>query len=246
MPSQNIYLPVIRNVDMLEAYLKHLLSLKSKISKQLYIGAVFSIHLGLSLEDLLSITVKDAAGKSYLYQKKGRILLYSDDFCAYLNEYINSLHDDCELLFIIDRDKPYKKISASYFSMSIHRSFLKFSYNGKVYDGNYSTLIRTYTYHFVLNYGSYDSYTIRGDKLYTARLSALSTLSNEEYRKLKDTYNDNDFSAVLLPHTERMLSELNYYLSNYPECEPLKEKIAGFYKALFDLSECMGVILKAE
>lgn len=246
MPVEAIYLPVIRDSEMLDSFLMHLQNLKTKISIQLYIGAVFTVHLGLSIEDLLSTTVKDAAGKSFLYQKKGRILLYSDDFYAYLNDYIKSLPADCEMLFVMDHTPPYKRISAPYFSMSIRRAFLKFLYNGKVYDGNYSTLIRTFTYHFVLNYGSYDSYTIRGAKLYSARLSALSTLSKDEYQIIRETYHNSDFSSVLVPHAKRMMEEIEYYITYYPDCEPLKEKIAGLYKALYDLSECMDVALKNE
>lgn len=244
MPKEVAYLPVIRNSDMLESFLNHLQNLNSKISQQLYIGAVFAVHLGLSLEELLSISVEDASGRSYLYKKKGRILLFSDEFYAYISNYIKSLPSDCELLFAMNQSRPYRKMSTSYFSMGIHRAFSKFPYNGKLYEGNYSTLIRTFTYHFVLNYGSYDSHTIRGEKLYTARLSSLSTLSREEYAELVRTYNDNDFASVLIPHSERMLEEVNYYLSNFPDCEPLKEKIAGFYKALFDLSDCMGITLR--
>lgn len=239
--SDKKYLPVIRDNRMLKAFLCHLQKLDTKIAGLLYIGSIFIIHCGLSLDDLLSITVNDVKGRSFLYRKKGRLFLYSDDFSEYLDSYIRSLPCDCELLFMANPNETGKRISNSYFSMGIHRAFGKFNYDDHTYDGNYTTLVRTYMYHFVINYGSYDSYTIRDEKLYSSRLSAMSTLSKDEYKNLMVSYLDNDFLAVLKNHSDRLFEELDYYVLKYPDCTPLKQKISNLYKALFDLSDCMDI-----
>lgn len=241
MNQGNEYLNLIKEPCMINDFLEHVLKLNWKTSMHLYLGAVFGIYCGLSLDNLLEMTVHEAAGNSYLNPKTGRLLIYSNEFTRILNDYISKLPSDCPYLFNNSSKPPYKPISVPYFSKSMSAAFESFQYNGKNYSGNYTTLVRTYIYHFISNYGSCDSSLLKGKNYYTPKLLSMVSMTQAEYDLLVAGFENRNFLKLLPEHTYKTLLELDNYIKDYPNCIPLKNKIANFYRALYELSECMAI-----